>query len=76
MAATTITLATADGDVIQELADGSEAGQDVSLTRDPDLTGEFVQHDGATGADGAVFSPGYDNWQRPVPRPRRRKPRF
>ncbi|MDG1209051.1 MAG: ExeM/NucH family extracellular endonuclease [Paracoccaceae bacterium] len=54
----TITLATADGDVIQELAYGSEAGQDVSLTRDPDLTGEFVQHDGATGADGAVFSPG------------------
>ena len=54
----TLTLATADGEVIQELEYGSEGGQNVSLTRDPDLTGAFVQHDGATGAGGAPFSPG------------------
>lgn len=54
----TITLATADGEVIQEIAYGSEGGQDVSLTRDPDLTGEFAQHDAAAGSGGAVFSPG------------------
>lgn len=54
----TITLATADGDVIQQLPYGAEAAHGVSLTRDPDLTGEFVQHDGATGSGGAVFSPG------------------
>ena len=53
-----ITLATADGDIIQALTYGSEGGQDVSLTRDPDLTGEFVQHDLATGSGGAPFSPG------------------
>ncbi|HCX24070.1 MAG: hypothetical protein CMB80_08690 [Flammeovirgaceae bacterium] len=31
---------------------------DMSWTRDPDITGEFVQHSSATGADGVLFSPG------------------
>ena len=53
-----IVLATADGDVIQALTYTSEGGEDVSLTRDPDLTGVFVQHDLADGSGGALFSPG------------------
>ncbi|MFM1559658.1 MAG: lamin tail domain-containing protein [Roseibacillus sp.] len=31
---------------------------DESMTRDPDLTGAFVAHSGATGAGGALFTPG------------------
>ncbi len=31
---------------------------DMSHTRDPDITGEFVMHSSATGANGALFSPG------------------
>lgn len=31
---------------------------DQSLTRAPDLTGEFVPHTEAAGAEGAAFSPG------------------
>ena len=54
----TITLATADSEVIAVHIYGSEGGQDVALTRDPDRTGEFVQHDGATGSGGTPFSPG------------------
>ena len=34
------------------------AGNNQSLTRDPDLTGDYVEHSGATGANGALFSPG------------------
>ena len=34
------------------------AASDHSLTRDPDLTGDFVAHDTATGAAGAVISVG------------------
>lgn len=37
---------------------GSEGGGNQSLTRDPDRTGTFVQHSSATGAGGALFSPG------------------
>lgn len=37
---------------------GGEGGNNQSLTRDPDLTGDFTQHSGATGANGALFSPG------------------
>ncbi len=37
---------------------GSEGGSNQSLTRDPDRTGNFVQHSTATGAGGALFSPG------------------
>jgi hypothetical protein len=31
---------------------------DRSLTRSPDLVGDFVPHDEAPGSDGAIFSPG------------------
>ncbi|HUU03137.1 MAG TPA: lamin tail domain-containing protein [Myxococcota bacterium] len=34
------------------------AATDASLTRSPDLTGDFVSHDQATGSNGAAFSPG------------------
>ncbi|MFQ6101122.1 MAG: ExeM/NucH family extracellular endonuclease [Anaerolineae bacterium] len=37
---------------------GGEGGDDQSLTRDPDITGAFVQHSTATGSGGALFSPG------------------
>ena len=37
---------------------GAEGGYDQSLTRDPDITGSFVQHSTATGSEGALFSPG------------------
>ncbi len=39
-------------------AGGNPAVSDESLSRDPDLTGAFVPHSSADGADGAVFSPG------------------
>ncbi|MCB8976351.1 MAG: lamin tail domain-containing protein [Ardenticatenaceae bacterium] len=37
---------------------GSEAGNDESLTRDPDITGDFVRHSLAVASGGALFSPG------------------
>ncbi|MCW8984526.1 MAG: lamin tail domain-containing protein, partial [Thermoanaerobaculales bacterium] len=37
---------------------GAEGGNNQSLTRDPDITGAFVQHSTATGSGGALFSPG------------------
>ncbi len=37
---------------------GSAAGNNQSITRDPDITGSFVQHSGATGSAGSLFSPG------------------
>jgi endonuclease/exonuclease/phosphatase family metal-dependent hydrolase len=48
----------ASGGVVAEVSYGGEGGDDQSLTRDPDLTGAFVQHTVATGAGGALFSPG------------------
>ncbi|ERN43024.1 putative extracellular nuclease [Rubidibacter lacunae KORDI 51-2] len=36
----------------------TSGGSDESLTRDPDLTGTFTGHIGATGSSGAAFSPG------------------
>lgn len=45
--------------VIDSYTYGSEAGNNQSITRDPDLTGSsFVQHSAATGSEGALFSPG------------------
>ncbi len=54
----TITLADETGVVIDVLSWGSEGGQNQALTRDPDITGSFVQHTVATGSGGAEFSPG------------------
>ncbi|HMB53229.1 MAG TPA: lamin tail domain-containing protein, partial [Thermoanaerobaculia bacterium] len=48
-----------DGVMVQAAVSyGSEGGNNQSLTRDPDVTGSFVQHIGATGSGGARFSPG------------------
>ena len=53
----TVTLS--DGSTDQAVvAYGAEGGYDQSLTRDPDITGSFVQHSTATGSGGALFSPG------------------
>ncbi|WP_298914184.1 ExeM/NucH family extracellular endonuclease [uncultured Roseobacter sp.] len=54
----TVTLANADGTLIQEVVYGSEGGNNQSVTRDPDLDGAFVQHTDASGAEGAIYSPG------------------
>ncbi|MEP0549061.1 MAG: lamin tail domain-containing protein [Rhodothermales bacterium] len=54
----TVTLADAFGMTVAEVAFGAEGGSDQSLTRDPDVTGDFVQHSTATGSGGALFSPG------------------
>ncbi|MGB1253290.1 MAG: ExeM/NucH family extracellular endonuclease, partial [Candidatus Promineifilaceae bacterium] len=54
----TITLNNGTSDVIVEVY-GSNAGSNQSITRDPDITGTaFVQHIGATGSGGSLFSPG------------------
>ena len=37
---------------------GAPAASDESLTRDPDLTGDFTPHTQAQNAAGAIFSPG------------------
>jgi hypothetical protein len=37
---------------------GGEGGDDQSLARDPDFTGDFVKHSDAAEAGGALFSPG------------------
>jgi uncharacterized repeat protein (TIGR01451 family) len=37
---------------------GAEGGNNQSLTRDPDISGDFVEHSTASGAAGALFSPG------------------
>jgi len=39
-------------------AGGNPGVSDESMTRDPDLTGTFIPHSFADGADGAIFSPG------------------
>ena len=53
----TVTLS--DGATDQAVvAYGSEAGNNQSLTLDPDIFGSFAQHTSATGSGGALFSPG------------------
>lgn len=37
---------------------GSEAGNNQSITRDPDITGGFVEHTTAAGSGGSLYSPG------------------
>lgn len=48
------------GAVVVSVTYGSEGGNDEALTRDPDLTGSFVQHTSITGVT-ASFSPGAKN---------------
>ena len=52
----TVTLS--DGMIQVSATYGSEGGNNQSLTRDPDLSGIYVQHTTAIGAAGALFSPG------------------
>jgi hypothetical protein len=55
----TITLLTADSVVVDSYL-YSNADDDQSITRDPDITGPdpMVNHSDAAGANGALFSPG------------------
>lgn len=53
------TLTLSDGATVQASATyGAEGGNNQSLTRDPDISGAFVQHSLAIGSGGALFSPG------------------
>ncbi len=54
----TVTLTAADATIIDEVTYGGEGGNNQSLTRDPDITGGFVQHSTVADAGGALFSPG------------------
>lgn len=54
----TVTLLDDGGNTQDAHTYGSEGGDDQSLTRDPDGTGDFVKHTEAPGAGGARFSPG------------------
>ncbi len=55
-----VTLKDASGYVIDSYTYGSEAGNNQSITRVPDLDGTstMVQHSTAPGSNGALFSPG------------------
>ena len=53
-----ITLKDETGTDIDFYVYGSIAGDNQSVTRDPDITGEFVKHSEATASAGALFSPG------------------
>lgn len=54
----TITIYNSTGILVITETFGSEIGNDESLVRDPLATGSFVKHSVATGASGALFSPG------------------
>ena len=54
----TIRLLNPTGRIVAEVAYGSEGGNDQSLTREPDIAGEFIGHTGIPAADGARFTPG------------------
>lgn len=54
----TVTVTDSSGNLVAEVPYGSEGGNGESLTRDPDITGPFVRHSGASGSDGTLFSPG------------------
>ncbi|WP_334055685.1 lamin tail domain-containing protein [Polaribacter sp. P097] len=57
----TITIKDAGGTVVTSYSYSSEGGNNISLARNPDLTGSFVTHDNVTGNGGVLFSPGRDN---------------
>jgi uncharacterized repeat protein (TIGR01451 family) len=56
----TVTLYELTTSAVAAYAYGSEGGNNQSITRDPDITGldPLIQHTTATGAGGALFSPG------------------
>ena len=57
-----VILRDASGNLVAQLTYGSAAGlngdSNQSLTRSPDITGDFALHTTATNSDGRVFSPG------------------
>lgn len=54
----TITLKDDADSLVMQVIYGSEGGDNQSLTRSPDITGDFVKHSTASGSAGALFSPG------------------
>ncbi|MHC4317684.1 MAG: lamin tail domain-containing protein [Planctomycetota bacterium] len=54
----TVTLIDGDGIIVAEVTYGGEGGDNQSLTRDPDVYGDFVKHTEATGSGGTLYSPG------------------
>lgn len=57
----TITIKDANGTTITSYTYASEGGNNISLARDPDFTGNFVTHDNVTGNGSVLFSPGRNN---------------
>lgn len=54
-----VTLLDSQNNIIQDIAYESEAEDDQSITRSPDISGTLdTKHSEASGADGALFSPG------------------
>lgn len=53
-----VILTDAAGNIVDAHTFGSEGNQDQSLTRNPDITGEFTPHAAIPEAGGALFSPG------------------
>jgi len=62
-----VTVRDASGNPYLTFSYGSEGGDAQSLTRDPDFTGDFVKHANASGAGGALFSPGEQVDGTPLP---------
>lgn len=62
-----VTVRDASDNVYLTFSYGGEGGDAQSLTRDPDFTGDFVKHSNATGANGALFSPGEQVDGTPLP---------
>ncbi len=56
----TVTLKDASGTVIKTITYGTEAGDNQSIARNPDFTGDFVKHTTIT-TNAVRFSPGRDN---------------
>jgi hypothetical protein len=53
-----VTLSDGGGNTVTAVTYGSEGGDNQSLTRDPDVFGDFVKHTEAEGSGGALYSPG------------------
>ena len=55
----TIYIKNSDGlTVLSQAYDATQGNANQSITRSPDLTGDFISHSGVTAANGALFSPG------------------
>ncbi|MDX1638980.1 MAG: lamin tail domain-containing protein [Balneolaceae bacterium] len=54
----TLTLTDQNGNEVVSVDNYSEADDNQSITRDPDISGSFVKHSEATNAGGSLFSPG------------------